>query len=284
MGFLADTLKRLTSRYLKAPYSNMGKLFSIVSIQIEDVRRTLEKIEQSRDVDQAIGASLDRIGRNVGQARGNSPDIDYRKWIKTKIIANRSRGDIETINEVLDVLMGAAYLGVQEAWSYTEYHHEPAALVIREKDLADYIEKEYEEYFDVPLYLNGEFTLSGVKQLNGGFVYDAVETLPQRIESMRMMKEIAKRIISGGVRVYWETPVSVVSGITLTHDVRPGGAVSPENINKIDHQASMLEIVHISGFSKANQLDGFYRLHGEAFLDGEKDFLVHKVEIREVSA
>ncbi|WP_289142933.1 DUF2612 domain-containing protein [uncultured Brevibacillus sp.] len=284
MVFLADTLKRLTSRYLKTPYSNIGKIFNIVSIQIEEARRTLDKIEQCRDVDQAVGASLDRIGRNVGQARGNSPDIDYRKLIKTKIIANRSRGDIETINEVLDVLMGEAYLGVQEAWNHAGYHNEPAALVIREKDLADYIEKEYEEYFDVPLYLNGEFTLSGVKQLNGGFVYDAVETLPQRIESMRMMKEIAKRIISGGVRVYWETPVSVVSGISLTHDVRPGGAVTPKNANKIQHQPSMLEIVHVSGFSKTNRLDGFYTLNGEAFLNGEKDFLIHKVEIREVSA
>lgn len=132
MNFLVDTLKRLTSKYQKSPSSNIGKLFAIVAGQIEDAKTTLEKIVQYRDIDQAVGVPLDRIGRNVLEFRGNLTDDHFRNLIKTKIRANLSGGEIETMNEIAEVLLGNAFDGVVELWSLTNHPKagEPAAMLL----------------------------------------------------------------------------------------------------------------------------------------------------------
>lgn len=283
MGFLADTIKRLTSKYQKSTTSNIGKLFSILSLQIDEVQRTLEKIEQYRDVDQAIGASLDRIGRNVGQARGNSTDIDYRKLIKTKIKANLSAGDIETINEVMEVLMGDAFLGARETWNLSSYGNEPAAIALRFSGLEDLIDKEYEDYVDDPICLDGKYTLAGERLLDGGFKYDPRETLAKRIESMKQIKSVAKRISAGGVHVYWEIPEQIITSISITHDAPQRISQSFSNTIVVT-QAVTNDITAAITTLNQNRLDGIHLLDGAAMLDGKREFIIHQVEIREVTA
>ncbi|WP_411503488.1 hypothetical protein [Brevibacillus centrosporus] len=283
MGFLSDTLKRLTSNYQKSTSGNIGKLFSIVSLQVEEVRRTLEKIEQYRDIDLAVGASLDRIGRNVGQPRGSSTDIDYRKLIKTKIKANLSAGDIETINEVMEVLMGEAFLGARETWYLSSYDYEPAAIALRFSGLEDLIEKEYEDYVDDPIYLNGVYSLAGERLLDGGFKYDPRETLEKRIETMRQIKTVAKRITAGGVHVYWEIPELISNPIIISHQVPQRVKQSFSNPITVSQTVTNATTTAVTTLNQG-RLDGIYLLDGSTLLDGRKEFIVHQVEIREVTA
>lgn len=123
-------IERLTDNYSKDLESNVGKLFIIVGDELEELEELFSKIYDSRDIDKAEGRSLDRVGNNVQQLRWDTDDEFYRQLIKTKIIANLSIGDIETINEVANVLLGEGYKGVEETWNKSRYDFEPAGLEI----------------------------------------------------------------------------------------------------------------------------------------------------------
>lgn len=133
MKFLDFMLSKLTDRYNKSTASNIGKLFRIVSDELEDIKVTINMIERYRDIDGANGFTLDRIGRNVLQSREQMNDEDYRQMIKTKIRANLSPGDIETIVELASVFVGEHFVGVQEMWMVTDHPAagEDAAVLIR---------------------------------------------------------------------------------------------------------------------------------------------------------
>ncbi|MFF0831033.1 hypothetical protein ACFYU8_29760 [Brevibacillus sp. NPDC003359] len=132
MKFMDLLLKRLTDNYNKRLTGSIGKLFRVFTDQLQEVKETIETIELYRDIDQARGYTLDKIGRNVLQARGVMNDEEFRKMIKTKIRANLSPGDIETIIEMASVLIGEGFTGVQEMWSVKEHPRagEPAAILL----------------------------------------------------------------------------------------------------------------------------------------------------------
>lgn len=126
-------LNKLTDNYNKSPFGLIGKLFRVVADELEGIKITLETIERYRDIDQAEGYTLDRIGRNVLQARDQMSDDEFRQMIKTKIRANLSPGDIETIVELASVFVGEHFAGVQEMWMVTDHPAagEDAAVLIR---------------------------------------------------------------------------------------------------------------------------------------------------------
>ena len=103
---LTNMLSRLTGAYNKSPDSNTGNLFSIFAEGLFDIEGALNVIDLWRDVDQAKGTTLDRMGRNFGVPRGSAPDPFYRLMIKTKITAMLSGGDIDTIITATSVLFG----------------------------------------------------------------------------------------------------------------------------------------------------------------------------------
>ena len=55
----------------------MGKLLGIVAGELQEARETIEKVDLWRDIDKAEGATLDRIGLNVQQLRGQATDPVY---------------------------------------------------------------------------------------------------------------------------------------------------------------------------------------------------------------
>ncbi|MED1711703.1 hypothetical protein P4V34_28555 [Bacillus thuringiensis] len=117
MSFLDNMLGKLTDVYKKSKTSNIGKLFSIVSEPMDDLQKTLETMEDWRDIDKAKGAVLDRLGEEILQEyRGGLSDEEYRLKIKTRIIINfLSDGDIETIIKLLEVFLGDHLVSVQTA-------------------------------------------------------------------------------------------------------------------------------------------------------------------------
>ncbi|WP_284641178.1 hypothetical protein [Paenibacillus silviterrae] len=100
-----DVLRRLTDVFSKNPNSNIGKLLTIMADQIRELTETQNRIRDWRDIDQAQGTTLDRIGQNVGQPRGVATDEVYRILIKSKIARNLSTGDINTIIRVVSTAL-----------------------------------------------------------------------------------------------------------------------------------------------------------------------------------
>lgn len=122
---------RLPDNYVGEGQVNTINLHKIIYKEYEEIRSVLEEIRLSHDIDNAKGKTLDHIGKNVLQYRNVGEDDElYRLMIKTKIIANLSQADIETINRVATVLLGDSFVGVRETWSLNEYNNEPAGLVV----------------------------------------------------------------------------------------------------------------------------------------------------------
>jgi hypothetical protein len=117
MTNLNKLLERMPDNYNKAPNSNVTKLLSLIAHIADEEEKTLELIRAWRDVDQAQGVGLDRIGGNVGQPRNGMNDEEYRNRIKVKIRANLSGGEIETINAIARVFVGERYTGLDEGWT-----------------------------------------------------------------------------------------------------------------------------------------------------------------------
>ncbi|WP_434419103.1 hypothetical protein [Tissierella praeacuta] len=125
---------RLPDSYSREGQVNNEKLHKVLYGELEEVKKVFEDIKVNRDMDNAKGRNLDYIGKNVLEYRITSDDELYRQLIKTKIIANLSQGDIETINEVARVLIGDAFQGVKETWNLSQYNNEPAGLVLTMKN------------------------------------------------------------------------------------------------------------------------------------------------------
>ena len=131
MNALQKMLRRLTDNYSKDPDSNVGKLLNIAATEIEGLEETTDKIRLWRDIDHAEGETLDRIGYNVQQWRGQATDPIYRILIKSKIARNLSDGSVNTIIEVLAITLDVEYdqIQVRELWDDT-VDPEPAAIFV----------------------------------------------------------------------------------------------------------------------------------------------------------
>ena len=169
-------LQGLTSIYNKTQDSNIGKLITIVTNQIDEIYIEKDKVKENRDVDQAFGETLDKIGEGVQQERGALDDPTYRLLIKSKVACNRSTGDINTFFEVIETM-----LDVEKKDILLEENpgDEPVSL-----------------YFEIPLVAVGQYnitrehfvtilnriTAAGVRpytRLNGTFEFGDVNNGPE---------------------------------------------------------------------------------------------------------
>lgn len=56
--------------------------------------------ENALDIDRAEGVGLDRIGRVVGEARDSRDDVDYRRGLRVRILANRANGFVPELAKI----------------------------------------------------------------------------------------------------------------------------------------------------------------------------------------
>lgn len=104
MALLLRMLSCLTGAYTKDPDSNIGRLFRLFAEALWGVEDSLRLIDAWRDVNQAKGLTLDRIGQNFGVARDNATDAFYRLMIKVKVTGLLSGGDVDTVINAASVL------------------------------------------------------------------------------------------------------------------------------------------------------------------------------------
>jgi hypothetical protein len=125
MSAYLDMLKRLTDAYNKDPDSNTGKLLKIIGTEIDQLEQTTQDIKAAHQIDNATGYSLDRIGNNVQQLRGQITDEIYRVLIKSKTQRNLSDGSVETLIKIFSFLLNipANEVEIIELWN-----NEPASF------------------------------------------------------------------------------------------------------------------------------------------------------------
>lgn len=125
-------IEMLTDNYKKHKDSNIGKLFLVITDELEEIKHNLGKTEDYRDVDIATGRTLDKIGGNVKQYRGISTDEIYRLLIKNKLRSISSSGDLNTIISIMSdaLIFDPSEIGIEELYANTEGDKEPAALRI----------------------------------------------------------------------------------------------------------------------------------------------------------
>ena len=103
---------RLPSNYSQEGQINNEKLHKVIYGEIEEIKNVFKDIKTYQNIDKAFGKTLDLIGGNVLEYRATDDDELYRQYIKTKIIANLSQGDIETINQVASFLLKEEYQSI----------------------------------------------------------------------------------------------------------------------------------------------------------------------------
>jgi hypothetical protein len=129
MFSVKDMLSRFADVFNKNPSSNIGKLIGILYGQMDELNTLLEKVHEWRDIDQAQGTTLDRIGQNVIQPRGVATDEVYRVLLKSKIARNLSKTDMNTIIRVLALALDCDYKDIQIQEKFSDPNEpEPASL------------------------------------------------------------------------------------------------------------------------------------------------------------
>ena len=120
----------LTHNYRKDEDSNNYKLLDLGHQEHLKIQKALFLIELWRDMDEAEGITLDRIGKNVLELREGRSDIEFRRAIKIKIRGNLSAGTIEDLNAIAYALFGESFQYVSETWHQSQYDYEPAGLAL----------------------------------------------------------------------------------------------------------------------------------------------------------
>lgn len=91
--FNSEYVKNLPDAYNKSSDSNNYKILSLFKKDISKLKKDIEDVYKSLDLEQAAGKTLDLYGDMLGQDRGFATDDQYRVMIKSKIMRNLMNGD-----------------------------------------------------------------------------------------------------------------------------------------------------------------------------------------------
>lgn len=118
---VTEALARLLEQFKHRP--NLEALISALVSQIQDVENSAFDLYLERWVDSATGVNLDNLGELVGQPREGRLDGEYRRWIKARILVNRTNGHGDDLIRIAELV-----LGTLENFELIEYY--PAAYNI----------------------------------------------------------------------------------------------------------------------------------------------------------
>lgn len=96
-------LRRLPEQF-KAKTRIANLLRALVG-PFQSLEDALWQLIEERSVDTAIGIQLDQLGHIVGQERGGLSDADYRRYIRARIMTNRSRGSVEDLIRIANLVL-----------------------------------------------------------------------------------------------------------------------------------------------------------------------------------
>ena len=295
-----DQIVRLPDSYAKSADSVIYRLLHLDAADRDEMREALDRIRAWRSLDDAEGAALDLIGRDLDQTRGGMSDIEYRRRLRLRVATILSSGEIERFNEILDAFMGRAFIGLREGWTDVavwDYHFdgslhfdaevhlfdagdpcplgppEPAAVIVR-CDL-DALYEDIQAAFD-----------------RAGTSYRAEDILA----SIADLVAVAAESAAGGVRVKWfpiiEAVLPVMSvgqvahpHLTLgpAHSYRFDGSHAFDGSTSFDGGYSALRVEHEEALAAYHQIvtapehrfEGLARFNGREMFDASREIAVH---------
>lgn len=102
-----NNTKRLPDAYAKNTDSNIYKLLQLVNLLHNDLKIDLQSIDESRDIQNATGRTLDKYGEMINVSRGGATDEQYRTKILSQIARYVTESDcnsvISAIAHIFDV-------------------------------------------------------------------------------------------------------------------------------------------------------------------------------------
>lgn len=103
--FQETHIDNLPDCYKKDKESNNYKLLELSDKNVDAFRECLISIENSLNLNNAKGATLDLYGKLVGQSRGLATDEQYILLIKTRIMRNLANGSNKSITDALCAIL-----------------------------------------------------------------------------------------------------------------------------------------------------------------------------------
>lgn len=122
LGRLPEQFKALTNIQLV--------ISALCTAGVQPIESCLRQLLTQRSLDTAVGAQLDSIGLVVGQSRDGHDDETYRRFLRATISAHRSKGTIEDLIRVIDLVI------FDDAAHYAIVPQTIATVVIRVEDIA----------------------------------------------------------------------------------------------------------------------------------------------------
>lgn len=117
---VTEALERLTEQFKDKP--NFVAFATALIAPVQDIEDAMQQLLLERDIETAIGAQLDMLGEIVGQARGGLGDDEYRRYVRARIKANRSRGTVEDLLQVARLVLGDADAALTlRSWGIASY-------------------------------------------------------------------------------------------------------------------------------------------------------------------
>lgn len=101
--------------------NDFTKLLICLVTPAQDIENAYQQLLTLRGINTAVGVQLDQVGSLVGQARLGLDDDDYRRYIRARIVVNRSNGKYEQLIQICRLVINdpAATVSVQRAGTAT---------------------------------------------------------------------------------------------------------------------------------------------------------------------
>lgn len=106
---LTDLLNELPAALSNDPGSNNAKLLSVLADDMVDMQDLIDQVNLWRDIMNAKGGWLDKIGTDWGVARNGFDDDFYRFMIRTKQLQRQVDGSYNSIIKLIAESLGANY-------------------------------------------------------------------------------------------------------------------------------------------------------------------------------
>lgn len=98
---LEDSLALLLSNFQKP---NIQAMIQASVNPLQDLEDTIFDLADKTRLDTAVGVQLDVYGLIVGASRNGLLDDEFRRYIRTRLIANRSNGQGNTILQIVQFI------------------------------------------------------------------------------------------------------------------------------------------------------------------------------------
>ena len=295
-----DQIIRLPDAYAKAPDSVIYRILQLDAADRDEMRAALDRVRAWRSLDDAEGAALDMIGRDLDLPRGGMSDIEYRRRLRLRVATILSSGEIERFNEILDAFMGRAFIGLQEGWTDVpvwDYHFDGSLRFDAEVQVFDAGD---------PCPLGPPEPAAVIVRCDLDALYEDIQAAFDRagapgrvgeiLASIEDLMSVVAGAAAGGVRVKWfpilKAALDAISVVQVAHPHLTVGTVRSHLFDGthsfngsasfdggytallVEHEES-LAADHRIVTAPEHRFEGLARFNGRELFDASREIAVH---------